>query len=197
MSRFFFSPRPLFAFSLHAFLASPPLVPPKSLSIFHLRLLSHPLPIIRSIDPYAKHILILRFCWAGGAPQAQTQHLERPSFERRSHSTTSLDAYFQQPSTSHVGTPHGERPGSGSYFSTTQPTTSSSHSHSHSMSSTPSGSYFSAYSTSTQGEPSQGSSSSGDSAIGLDFGGKGGGGLELNTRGTMSPSITMSPPVVY
>ena len=129
---------------------------------------------------------------------AQTQHLERPSFERRSHSTTSLDAYFQA-STSHVGTPHGERPGSGSYFSSTQPppSSSNSHSHSHSMSSTPSESYFSTYSSSTQGGPSQASSSSGDSAIGLDFGGNGNGGLELNTRGTMSPSVNLSPPVVY
>lgn len=142
-------------------------------------------------------MLTYRFCWAGGAPQAQTQHLERPSFERRSHSTTSLDAYFQQASTSTGSTPHGERPGSGSYFSVTpsQPQPSSSHSHSHSMSSTPSGSYFS---TSSQDEPSQASSSSGESAIGLDFSGaKGGGGLELNTRGTMSPSVAMSPPIVY
>lgn len=147
---------------------------------------------------------MIRFCWAGGAPQAQTQHLERPSFERRSHSTTSLDAYFQAPTSSIGGTPHGERPGSGSYFSSSdaspqsQTQNQSSHSHSHSMSSTPTGSYFSTYSNSSQGEPSQASSSSGDSAIGLDFSGAtGGGGLELNTRGTMSPSITMSPPVVY
>jgi hypothetical protein len=145
--------------------------------------------------------LIRRFCWAGGAPKAETTHLERPSFERRSHSTTSLDAYFQA-STSVGSTPHGERPGSGSYFSTQpqpQPQPSSSHSHSHSMSSTPSGSYFSSFSSSTQDEPSQASSSSGESAIGLDLSGKGrgGGGLELNTNGTMSPSITMSPPVVY
>ena len=148
-------------------------------------------PTLFDICPYTDD----RFCWGGGAPQPQTQHLERPSFERRSHSTTSLDAYFQ--ASSSVGsTPHGERPGSGSYFSVTpsQPQPQSSHSHSHSMSSTPSESYFS---SSTQGEPSQGSSSSGESAIGLDFsGGQGGGGLELNTRGSVRPSITRSPSAV-
>ena len=137
-----------------------------------------------------------RFCWGGGAPQPQTQHLERPSFERRSHSTTSLDAYFQAASTA-GGTPHGERPGSGSYFSVTpsQSQPQSSHSHSHSMSSTPSESYFS---TSSRGGNSQGSSSSGESAMGLDFSGaQGGGGLELNTRGTMSPPMARSPSAVY
>jgi hypothetical protein len=160
-----------------------------------------------------------RFCWGGGAPaparQASTSsQLERPSFERRAHSTSSLDAYFHQSTNtqaeSHTaGTPSGNRPGSSNYFSVTpsasqlhsptqsqpQSHTGQGHSRSISNSSTPPGSYFSSFSSnqSQSGETMERNpSSSGNSAIGLDFG-NGKGALELN----MSSRSSMSPPEVY